>query len=157
MRPWSGAQGSGLWVLLLLCTAHFAVAEAPATGPIGSLPYIDHRNQPPYLPLTGAVAERYQLGHAVFNTDFLPAGTPGAGRRAGLGPLFNTGSCDECHNEGAHGCGPDRDGPLPDSMVVQLEALPDADVPAWLIRRVIRCMAGSSVPRRLRALRPRAR
>jgi CxxC motif-containing protein (DUF1111 family) len=88
------------------------------------MPYTDHRNQPPYLPLTADVAAQYQLGHAVFNTNFLAAGTAGAGRRAGLGPIFNAPSCDECHNEGAHGRGPIADGPVPDSMVMELEALP---------------------------------
>lgn len=97
-----------------------------AAAPIGSLPFINHRDPPPYLPLAGPVAEQYSLGHAVFNTDFLAVGTAGAGRRAGLGPIFNSASCDECHNEGAHGRGPDREGPLPNSMVVQLEALPVA-------------------------------
>ena len=97
---------------------------AAAAAPIGSQPYLDHRNQPPILPLSGALADQYQLGHAVFNTDFLAVGTPGAGRRSGLGPLFNSASCDECHNEGAHGRGPDREGPMPNSMVLQLEALP---------------------------------
>jgi CxxC motif-containing protein (DUF1111 family) len=88
------------------------------------MPYTDHRNQPPYLSLAAAVAEQYQLGHAVFNTDFLAAGTVGAGRRAGLGPIFNAPSCDECHNEGAHGRGPIGDGSIPDAMVIQLEAFP---------------------------------
>ncbi len=64
------------------------------------------------------------MGHAVFNTDFLAVGTAGAGRRAGLGPIFNSASCDECHNEGAHGRGPIGDGLMPNSMVLQLEALP---------------------------------
>jgi CxxC motif-containing protein (DUF1111 family) len=93
-------------------------------APIGSMSYVDHRNQPPILPLSGALADQYQLGHAVFNTDFLAVDTPGAGRRSGLGPIFNSASCDECHNEGAHGRGPDLEGPMPNSMVVQLEALP---------------------------------
>ncbi len=86
--------------------------------------YLNHRDPPPYLPLSGSLAERYALGHAVFNTDFLPAGTAGAGRRLGLGPMFNASSCDECHNEGAHGRGPTGDGDLPTSMAVQLQALP---------------------------------
>lgn len=103
-----------------------ALAVAQAAAPIGSMPYVDHRNQPPYLPLPGAIADQYELGHAVFNTGFLASGTPGAGRRAGLGPIFNSTSCDECHNEGAHGRGPDFEGPVPNSMVVQLEALPVA-------------------------------
>jgi CxxC motif-containing protein (DUF1111 family) len=88
------------------------------------MPYLNHRDPPPYLPLSGMLAEQYALGHAVFNSDFLAVGTPGAGRRSGLGPLFNATSCDECHNEGAHGRGPIADGPMPNSMVVQLEALP---------------------------------
>jgi CxxC motif-containing protein (DUF1111 family) len=103
-----------------------ATGAAPLPAPLGSMPYIDHRNQPPYLPLPAAVADQYALGHAVFNTDFLAPGTPGAGRRAGLGPLFNSASCDECHNEGAHGRGPDFEGPAPNSMVVQLETVPSA-------------------------------
>jgi CxxC motif-containing protein (DUF1111 family) len=72
------------------------------------------------------VADQYTLGHAVFNTDFLALGTAGAGRRAGLGPIFNAPSCDECHNEGAHGRGPDNEGPAPNALVVQLEAPPAA-------------------------------
>jgi len=104
----------------LLCGASSVLGAAP----IGSMPYRDHHNQPPYLPLAAAVAQQYELGHAVFNTNFLPAGTVGAGRRTGLGPIFNAPSCDECHNEGAHGRGPLGDGPIPDAMVIQLEALP---------------------------------
>ena len=107
-----------------LCGLLCGAAAALGAVPMGSMPYTDHRNQPPYLPLTAAVAEQYQLGHAVFNTDFLAVGTPGAGRRAGLGPIFNAASCDECHNEGAHARGPIGDGPIPNAMVIQLEALP---------------------------------
>jgi CxxC motif-containing protein (DUF1111 family) len=74
------------------------------------------------------------LGQAVFNTQWLPAGTPGAGRRAGLGPLYNSGSCDSCHNSAKRGRGPERDGPAPAALVIQLgtraadgRALPDGD------------------------------
>jgi CxxC motif-containing protein (DUF1111 family) len=101
--------------------------SVPAASPIGSTPYVNHRDPPPYLPLSDSVADQYSLGHAVFNTDFVAAGTVGAGRRAGLGPLFSAPSCDECHNEGAHGRGPVSDGPAPNALVVQLEALPAAD------------------------------
>ena len=97
-----------------------------AAAPLGSMPFINHRDPPPYLPLSGPMADDYALGHAVFNTDFLPSGTAGAGRRAGLGPIFNSASCDECHNEGAHGRGPVIEGPLPNSMVVELEGAPVA-------------------------------
>jgi CxxC motif-containing protein (DUF1111 family) len=117
-----------LWSLAalcaLLCGRLGATVPAPADAPIGSKPYIDHRDQPPYLPLPKPLADLYQLGHAVFNTSFVPLGTAGAGRRSGLGPIFNAPSCDECHNEGAHGRGPDYEGPMPNAMVVQLEALP---------------------------------
>jgi CxxC motif-containing protein (DUF1111 family) len=112
----------------VLCGAGAALGAVP----IGSMPYTDHRNQPPYLSLPPTVADQYELGHAVFNTDFLAVGTAGAGRRAGLGPIFNSASCDECHNEGAHGRGPIGDGPIPNSMVVQLEALPAAGAAAPL-------------------------
>ena len=114
----------GIAALGVGATVIAGALAAAAAAPIGSMPYVDHRDQPPLLPLAGALADQYQLGHAVFNTDFLPVGTPAAGRRSGLGPIFNSASCDECHNEGAHGRGPDREGPLPNSMVVQLEALP---------------------------------
>lgn len=56
----------------------------------------------------------------VFNTQFVVAGTPNAGRRDGVGPLFNSSSCDACHNNGARGRGPTGDGPAPDSLVIQL-------------------------------------
>lgn len=58
----------------------------------------------------------------VFNTQFVVAGTPNAGRRDGVGPLFNSSSCDACHNNGARGRGPTGDGPAPDSLVIQLAA-----------------------------------
>jgi CxxC motif-containing protein (DUF1111 family) len=101
-------------------------ASVLAAAPIGSMPFVNHRDPPPYLPLSGSVADQYSLGHAVFNTDFVAAGTPGAGRRAGLGPIFSAPSCDECHNEGAHGRGPVSEGLAPNALVVQLGALPSA-------------------------------
>jgi CxxC motif-containing protein (DUF1111 family) len=115
-----------LAALCLLGGPGGAAAVALALPLLGSMPYINHRDPPPYLPLSGPVADAYSLGHAVFNTDFLAVGTAGAGRRAGLGPIFNAPSCDECHNEGAHGRGPIVDGPMPNSMVVELEAVPAA-------------------------------
>lgn len=110
----------------ILCGLVVAATSGRAASPIGPIPYVNHRDPPPYLPLSGPVADQYSLGHAVFNTDFVAAGTPGAGCRAGLGPLFSAPSCDECHNEGAHGRGPLGDGPAPNALVVQLEALPAA-------------------------------
>jgi len=100
-------------------------AAPPAdTTPIGTQPFTDHRNPPSYRKLSDAEFARYDLGMAVFNTQFVPAGTPNAGRRAGVGPLFNSSSCDSCHNNGAHGRGPTGDGPAPSPLVIQLAATP---------------------------------
>lgn len=100
-------------------------AAPPAdTTPIGTQPFTDHRNPPSYRKLSDAEFARYDLGMAVFNTQFVPAGTPNAGRRAGVGPLFNSTACDSCHNNGAHGRGPTGDGPAPSPLVIQLAATP---------------------------------
>ena len=102
-----------------------APAEAPADAtPIGTQPFTDRRNPPPYRKLSDAEFARYDLGVAVFNTQFVPTGTPNAGRRAGVGPLFNSSSCDACHNNGAHGRGPTESGPAPSPLVIQLATTP---------------------------------
>jgi CxxC motif-containing protein (DUF1111 family) len=92
--------------------------------PIGRQPFTDHRNPPPYRKLSDAEFARYDLGMAAFNTQFVPAGTPNAGRRAGVGPLFNSGACDGCHNNGAHGRGPTESGPAPTPLMIQLATTP---------------------------------
>ena len=100
-----------------------AIAQASGdTGLIAPRPFTDRRNPPAYRKLTDAEFARYDLGMAVFNTQFVVAGTPNAGRRDGVGPLFNSSSCDACHNNGARGRGPTGDGPAPDSLVIQLAA-----------------------------------
>jgi len=102
-----------------------APGTLPADGvPTGAQPFTDHRNPPPYRKLSDAEFARYDLGMAAFNTQFVPAGTPNAGRRAGVGPLFNSSSCDSCHNNGAHGRGPTGDGPAPSPLVIQLATTP---------------------------------
>jgi CxxC motif-containing protein (DUF1111 family) len=95
---------------------------AAAVAVIGRAPFTDHRDPPAYRALSSAEAAAFDLGHAVFNTQWVVAGTPRAARRDGLGPLFNATSCDECHNEGAHGRGPVRDGPAPLALVIQLDS-----------------------------------
>ncbi|HEX4025362.1 MAG TPA: di-heme oxidoredictase family protein [Steroidobacteraceae bacterium] len=99
------------------------MAAQPSPDPIGLQLFPDSRHPPAYQGLDAAAQARVDLGHAVFNTQWVVAGTPGAARRDGLGPLFNGASCDGCHNEGARGRGPLGDGPAPEAMVVQL-ALP---------------------------------
>src|SRR5262249_43281917 len=109
-----------------------AVVVAPAAAAatlIGTQPFTDHRNPPPYRQLNDAESARYALGMAAFNTQFVVAGTAGAGRRDGIGPLFNAASCDQCHNNGAHGRGPDGDGPTSVSLVIQLTASPNVASP----------------------------
>jgi CxxC motif-containing protein (DUF1111 family) len=102
-----------------------ASAATPADAmPIGTQPFTDHRNPPSYRKLSDAEFARYDLGMAAFNTQFVNAGTPNAGRRAGVGPLFNSSSCDACHNNGAHGRGPTGDGPAPSPLVIQLATTP---------------------------------
>jgi CxxC motif-containing protein (DUF1111 family) len=95
-------------------------ARAPA-APIGLQVFVDSRHPPYDQPLDAAAQAQAELGHAVFNTHWVVAGTANATRRDGLGPLFNGASCDGCHNEGARGRGPLGDGPAPESMVVQLQ------------------------------------
>ncbi|MDB6013047.1 MAG: hypothetical protein JWL65_5297 [Gammaproteobacteria bacterium] len=103
-----------------------APTQAPPadSAPIGTQPFTNRRNPPSYRTLSDAEFARYDLGMAVFNTRFVPAGTPNAGRRAGVGPLFNSSSCDSCHNNGARGRGPTEDGPAPSPLVMQLATMP---------------------------------
>ena len=71
---------------------------------------------------------KFDLGYAVFNTEWAPANTP-AGRTDGLGPLFNAQSCDACHNSRRRGRGPRSDGEAPADLVMQLgKRLPDGSV-----------------------------
>ncbi|HTY51033.1 MAG TPA: di-heme oxidoredictase family protein [Steroidobacteraceae bacterium] len=116
LTPGASAQAGGT------PAAQAQAATAPAgAAAIGEIVFTDHRDPPPWRAPSGPAQDQYELGHEVFNTDFLPAGTPNAGRRAGLGPLFNSASCDECHNEGARARGPVGDGVAPQGLVVQLE------------------------------------
>src|SRR6202011_3264113 len=69
--------------------------------------------------LSSAEQAQFDLGYAVFNTEWVPANTP-KGRIDGLGPLFNSHSCDACHNSRRRGRGPRGDGEAPSDLVVQL-------------------------------------
>jgi CxxC motif-containing protein (DUF1111 family) len=87
----------------------------------GRRAFSDARNPPAYAAADAARQARIDLGHAVFNTQWLAAGAANAARRDGLGPLFNASACDACHNEAAHGRGPTGDGLAPAALVIQLE------------------------------------
>ncbi len=89
--------------------------------PFGVEPFLHHRDPPFFRALDEAERARAELGHEVLNTHWVPAGTPNAQRRDGVGPLFNVDSCDECHNEAAHGRGPTGDGLAPFGLEIHLE------------------------------------
>ena len=115
-------NGRGVRTALTLGLLFGVLAGAALAATLGPQPFTDRRNPPPYRKLSEAESARYDLGMAVFNTHFVVAGTPNAGRLDGVGPLFNSSSCDSCHNNGARGRGPTGDGPAPDSLVIQLSA-----------------------------------
>ena len=112
------SRGRGLRAALVLGM----LTGAATAASLDPLPFPDHRNPPAYRQLSAAEFARYDMGMAVFNTHFVVAGTPNAGRIDGVGPLFNSSSCDSCHNNGARGRGPTGDGPAPESLVIQLTA-----------------------------------
>src|ERR1700734_739008 len=105
-------------------TTSAAPASPADATPIGTQPFTDHRNPPSYRKLSDAEFARYDLGMAAFNTQFVPAGTPNAGRRAGVGPLFNSSLVHPLHNNRAPGRGPTGDGPAPSPLVIQLSTTP---------------------------------
>ena len=103
--------------VLLGPTARAGSSDAP----IGTRRITDPRN-PPYYRLLGETdAAQVTLGKAVFSSQWVAAGTPGA-TRTGVGPLFNAASCDACHSDGTRGRGPTGDGPVPVALVIQLES-----------------------------------
>jgi CxxC motif-containing protein (DUF1111 family) len=116
---------SGAWGLAL-CAA--ALAGCQATQPVGVVIQEDAHPPLPWRELTAAEQKSFDLGYAVFNTDGAPAGAP-SGRTDGLGPLFNSQSCDSCHNSRRRGRGPRGDGEAPGDLVMQLGLrLPDGSV-----------------------------
>jgi CxxC motif-containing protein (DUF1111 family) len=109
-------------LIMWLCACGASALAAPPVAPtVGIEAFVNSRDPPFYSKLDATTLARAQLGHAVFNTQFVPAGTAGAARIDGLGPLFNSVSCDECHNEGADARGPRGDGPAPQNLVLELQ------------------------------------
>lgn len=107
-----------------------AAVAAPAAPDPARVPFLT-RGEIPRWAARGPVDEAtLTLGQQVFNTQFVAAGTPGAGRRAGLGPLYNNPSCDSCHNDGARAAGPTGDGEVAGGFVLQLAAPATAGVDA---------------------------
>jgi CxxC motif-containing protein (DUF1111 family) len=121
-------RGAALGTIFAIAMAAVRAADAPEQE-FGRTAFLNSRDPPAYRLLAGADRDRFELGHAIFNTHFVEAGMPRATRRDGLGPLFNASACDACHNEGAHGRGPIGDGVLPSSLVVELSS-PDSSLAA---------------------------
>ncbi len=105
-----------LAVALALAGATLAAALAPVTV------QPDGRSPAPWRTLDGKTQQRFDLGHAVFNTSWVPDG-PEPNRLDGLGPHFNSISCDACHNSRRRGRGPAGDGPAPSDFVMQVGRL----------------------------------
>lgn len=103
-------------ILLILCAITGATLAAAPSLFVREQP--DGRSPMAWRVLDAEQAARFDLGHAVFNTSWVAAGQP-AGRRDGLGPLFNAASCDACHNSRRRGRGPQGDGPAPIDLVVK--------------------------------------
>lgn len=77
-----------------------------------------HRLLDPPAGLTAAQLGARRRGEAFFNTPFVPAPSA-AVLRDGLGPLFNSASCESCHNNLGRGRPPPDDGQQSTSLVVQ--------------------------------------
>lgn len=96
-----------------------AVTLVAAASLFGVVEQNETRSPAAWRALTGKESAAFDLGHAVFNTQWTPANAP-AGRRDGLGPRFNAPSCDACHNSGRRGRGPSDAGQAPIDLVIQL-------------------------------------
>jgi len=95
-------------------------AALPASSPDWlTIQPADGRSPVAWRALSAEEEQRFHLGHAVFNTTWLPAGE-GSGQRDGVGPLFNIGHCDGCHNSRRRGRGAQGDGPAPGELVIQV-------------------------------------
>lgn len=105
----------------LLLAAATALPLASAAESFGRTTADAGRVPQSFLALAGPERAAFDLGLAVFNTQWVASGVAGAGRRDGLGPLFDSAACDACHNSAARGRGPQDDGPLPQEIVVQLQ------------------------------------
>ncbi len=100
-----------------ICSASEAVSVEARS--VGTTVQDDAHPPHPWRSLTASEQARFDTGYAVFNTEWVPANTP-AGRIDGLGPLFNSRSCDSCHNSRRRGRGPRGDGEAPSDLVIQL-------------------------------------
>ncbi len=104
----------------MLLGAGICAGDQAGSALIGRTGFADRRDPPARRPLDPAQQAAFDLGLLVFNTPWVAAGTPRTERRDGLGPLFVSASCDNCHNNGARGRPPEGGG-LSNSFVMQLD------------------------------------
>lgn len=108
-----------------LCLASLAACRSVS---VGTVVQADMRAPRPWRALSTTEQAQFDLGHAVFNTQWSTAqGT--TSRTDGLGPVFNVPSCDACHNSRRRGRGPRDAGEAPADLVIQLgRLLPNGSV-----------------------------
>jgi CxxC motif-containing protein (DUF1111 family) len=103
--------------LALLAAA--AVSQENVVPMGGRMALSDMRTLQPWIEIPAAARRDFDLGHAVFNTQWLPTGS-GASGNQGLGPQFIETSCNGCHVDGARGRPPAPPQELSNSFVMQL-------------------------------------
>ncbi len=115
---------NGIWLSLGLLAGLSAPADEDAL--IGGMAFVDRGHPPSYRPLAEDEA-LVHFGQSVFDSQWVAAGVSDSAGRTGVGPLFNANSCTACHAEGERGQGPVGSGPVPVSLVIQLQnGAPDA-------------------------------
>lgn len=125
---WARVRITARSAALALLLASVVASAAIPIAVDGITEQVDGRSPAAWRALSVEEDDRFAFGHAVFNTGWAPALSP-AGRRDGLGPLFNAPSCDACHNSRRRGRGPIGDGPAPFDLVVQVgRRLPDGSI-----------------------------
>lgn len=106
-----------LAILAVLAVA--GAGQATTAELAGRAVIADPLHPPPWIEVHPAARRDFDLGLAVFNTQWQPAGDASVGDRVGLGPLFIQPSCASCHRNGGRG-EPAADGGLSPSFVMQL-------------------------------------
>lgn len=113
--------------LAVMLAALLSATLATGADGYGRAAFADPREPPAVAPLPAPARARAEFGRMLFNTQWVPAGTPRAARRDGLGPSFNTASCDACHNNGARARPPLNAGPAPVTLAVRLARTADSN------------------------------
>jgi CxxC motif-containing protein (DUF1111 family) len=115
----SGRPAFALTVSLTALAA-IVLSQGKAAELAGRSEIKDPRNPPPWIDVHPAARRDYELGLAVFRSQWQPAGHPDATANKGLGPLFVESSCDACHADGGRGRPAAAPAGLSNSFVMQL-------------------------------------